>query len=245
MAATTCWDCGVTAHMTPVDGSLVGRYEDNWPLEQVTGCFKCDNCMALNIAIARRSNEADRAPSFVLLEGSDTSWLPMRPVLKDYPDVPTEVASAASEAHRVLAVEAHRAAILLARSVIEATAKNKGVTAGRLPDKIRKMHEMGSDRHLGQGRSHPHQGIRQRDSPWRLRFASDQARSRGGAEADGRRAERGIPVAGSPREGQDRSPKSRITILMSPRRGRPYNRLNTLPVAPEAALTAKRAGQRI
>jgi Family of unknown function (DUF6228) len=60
------------------------------------------------------------------LEEGPLEWRPTGP--KDYPDVPDTVSSAASEARAVIAAEAHRAAILMARSVIEATAKDKGVT---------------------------------------------------------------------------------------------------------------------
>ena len=48
-----------------------------------------------------------------------------------FPDVPSEIAAAASEAYRGrMVANANRAAILLARSVIEATAKDKGITKG-------------------------------------------------------------------------------------------------------------------
>lgn len=70
------------------------------------------------------------------------SWLPRR-TGKTFADVPSSIASAACEAYSVLAVDAFRAAVILARSVIEATAKGKGITRGSLITKIDEMHERG------------------------------------------------------------------------------------------------------
>src|ERR1039457_5961708 len=47
-------------------------------------------------------------------------WYPADIRGKRYPDVPMQIAAAASEAHRCIAVEVYRGAVLLARSVIEA-----------------------------------------------------------------------------------------------------------------------------
>jgi hypothetical protein len=43
--------------------------------------------------------------------------------------VPAKIAAAASEANDCMTVDAFRGALLLARSVIEAAAKDKGMTA--------------------------------------------------------------------------------------------------------------------
>jgi hypothetical protein len=53
------------------------------------------------------------------------------------------VADAAREAYRCRSVGAHRAAVLLARSVVEASAKDRGVTTGGLLAKIDKLFELG------------------------------------------------------------------------------------------------------
>jgi hypothetical protein len=63
--------------------------------------------------------------------GADTRWYPVDTRGKRYPDVPVAIAAAASEAHRCMAVEGYRGAVILARSVIEATAKDKGMTTGK------------------------------------------------------------------------------------------------------------------
>ncbi len=62
---------------------------------------------------------------------------------KSFPDVPEHIAEAANEAYRCYSIQAYRAAALLARSVIEATAKEKGVTQGTLMKKIDAMHSQG------------------------------------------------------------------------------------------------------
>jgi hypothetical protein len=67
-------------------------------------------------------------------------WLPDRgarpPALEDVPD---QIREAAQEAYRRNSINAHRAAVLLARSVIEATAKAKQVVGASLVQKIDTM----------------------------------------------------------------------------------------------------------
>lgn len=58
---------------------------------------------------------------------------------KEFPDVPRPIAETADEAHRCHSIRAYRAAVLLARSVIEATAKEEGITSGNLLKKIDDM----------------------------------------------------------------------------------------------------------
>lgn len=84
---------------------------------------------------------------------------------REFPDVPTHVASAGDEAFRCRSIGANRAAILLARSVIEATCKDHDIEKGTLAAKIDAMttkgyirgftqeaaHEL---RHLGNGMAH-------------------------------------------------------------------------------------------
>jgi hypothetical protein len=77
----------------------------------------------------------------------------------------TDTAPAASEAHACQSIGAHRAAVMLARAVIEATAKAKQISNGTLYNKIEKMHEHGflselvrdqahEVRHLGNDMAH-------------------------------------------------------------------------------------------
>lgn len=54
----------------------------------------------------------------------------------NFPDVPSPIASAASEAHLCLASGGPRGAVALARAVVEATAKYNKITTGMLDEKI-------------------------------------------------------------------------------------------------------------
>jgi hypothetical protein len=113
-------------------------------MDTVMGCFRCDGCQALNIAVAIGFLGNQDALVW-LVKKKNKEWLPQPPraiPVKSFPDVPTEIAAAASEAHRCRSVaNANRAAILLARGVVEATAKDKGITTGSVFSKIDRMHE--------------------------------------------------------------------------------------------------------
>ncbi|MCX6470906.1 MAG: DUF4145 domain-containing protein [Corynebacteriales bacterium] len=62
---------------------------------------------------------------------------------KSYTDVPPHIANAATEAFECHGRQHFRASILLARSVIEATAKEKGIDSGPLAVKIKALAEQG------------------------------------------------------------------------------------------------------
>jgi Domain of unknown function (DUF4145) len=62
---------------------------------------------------------------------------------KDYPDVPDHIGDAANEAHLALSAGAPHAAVAMARAVVEATAKQQGVVAGKLIAKIDALAEAG------------------------------------------------------------------------------------------------------
>lgn len=58
-------------------------------------------------------------------------------------DVPSQVAAAAREAYLCHNVRANRGAVVLARSVVQAVAKDKGVLDGNLLSKIDTLHRNG------------------------------------------------------------------------------------------------------
>lgn len=75
---------------------------------------------------------------------SDTDaiqWIPTAAVGKEFKDVPEAIASVASEAYSCSLINANMAAVLMARTAIEATAKDKQITDGSLYDKIVAMEE--------------------------------------------------------------------------------------------------------
>jgi hypothetical protein len=69
--------------------------------------------------------------------------LPGKGQRESFGDVPPSVADAAAEAVLCMQAGALRGSILLARAVIEASAKDKGVTKGTLEKKIDQLHERG------------------------------------------------------------------------------------------------------
>ena len=107
--------------------------------------YACDGCGFLSIGIAVVLEDGWTAPQPLeyLNDPGPDKWLPVSASGKDFPDVPNHIAAAASEAYECLSIGALRGAVSLARSVIEATAKDKGITDGSLFDKIDKMHEAG------------------------------------------------------------------------------------------------------
>ena len=66
-------------------------------------------------------------------------WWPKHVGGKDFPDVPEHIGSTADEAHKCMSIGAHRGAIALARSVVEATAKHHKIEKGMLDKKIEQM----------------------------------------------------------------------------------------------------------
>jgi hypothetical protein len=142
MASTTCWNCGKAAHMTPIAGSA--SITKGVVILEVMGCFHCDNCQAPSIAKAS-GLPGNQDPLTWLARKKNKKWHPQPPrviPVKVFPDVPVTIAAAASEAHRCRqACNANRAAILMARSVIEATAKDKGITTGPLISKIDQLYD--------------------------------------------------------------------------------------------------------
>lgn len=102
----------------------------------LTGAFACDNC--LHLSVASRSYGSDSDIEAVGLQ-SELKWQPRTAVTKNFPDVPEHIARAAKEAHESHSINGLMAAILMARTVVEATAKENGITSGNLFAKIDAM----------------------------------------------------------------------------------------------------------
>ncbi|WP_306903435.1 DUF4145 domain-containing protein [Arthrobacter pascens] len=81
-------------------------------------------------------------------------WTPESVGGRDFPDVPPHIAAAADEAFRDRSIGTLRSAILMARSVIEATCKDKGVIKGQLAAKIDEMSKQGLIRSFTQDAAH-------------------------------------------------------------------------------------------
>lgn len=96
------------------------------------------------IRTMRCANEKCQMPIAALTLGSDVvaHW-PVTVGGKPFPDVPEHIAATADEAHQCQSIGAYRGAVALARAVVEATAKERGVTKGNLMDKIDTLAKQG------------------------------------------------------------------------------------------------------
>jgi hypothetical protein len=145
-----CWMCkGNTSHEL-IDASRVNTAaavvvlaaEDR---QRVVVAYQCGVCRGISVGIANAPSHLFGAMLTNWVDGdgnlsdTDFTWRPSASDTKDYPDVPTHIADAATEAFECNSEGHYRAAILLARSVIEATAKEKGITTGNLKSKIEEM----------------------------------------------------------------------------------------------------------
>ncbi|MFJ6170565.1 DUF4145 domain-containing protein [Curtobacterium sp. NPDC092190] len=68
-------------------------------------------------------------------------WLPTSVGQYEFEHVPEHIARAAEEAHQAAEVGTHMAALLMARTTVEATAKDKGILKGSLFEKIDRLRD--------------------------------------------------------------------------------------------------------
>lgn len=157
MLSGTCAFCGNQTHFTAraarVHGGRVDSSGYRYKLEVAA---TCDACQRFNTAFGITRNAQRALDDGKLLGGSDIttegeamtieSWSPppMRPV--DTAFIPDGVAGFFKEAHDAFSIGAYRAVLLLVRSVVEATAKDRGVVLGTLVQKINKLDEQGDIR---------------------------------------------------------------------------------------------------
>jgi hypothetical protein len=145
MASTTCGRCGRLAHMSPVSPLhyIEHVYRQGW----LEAAYVCPNCRRLNLASSYGASSY--GSNRVVLESDShewapgTEWLPRYGEVQHFADVPDHIAQAASEATLCLSVGAYRAVGALARAVIEATAKDKGIATGKLVSKINALEAAG------------------------------------------------------------------------------------------------------
>lgn len=114
---------------------------------RVQAVFACDECGWLQIAEAIRTEashhwDTSALDGYMEMPGLDLTWFPAVGVSQEFDDVPGHIADAASEAHRCLSIGAYRATASLARAVVEATAKEKGIKTGQIFQKIESLYEL-------------------------------------------------------------------------------------------------------
>jgi hypothetical protein len=113
--------------------------DDHGDYTELQLAFQCDGCSQLSIVTCPNSEEWDSVTE--LVSRASASWLPHQVARHEFQDVPPAISSIAVEAHTCLAVRADRAAVAMARAVVEATAKAKEITTGTLQKKIDKLYE--------------------------------------------------------------------------------------------------------
>jgi hypothetical protein len=135
--------------MARVDGSGRARYlfDMKWGtgVTRLSAAFTCDQCGAMSIGqMIMDGDQSEWSQIEYDLEQMDSmEWIPAHATGCEFPDVPSHIGEAASEAFKCQSVQAFRAACSLARAVIEATAKHKGLTVTGIAAKINAMAEAG------------------------------------------------------------------------------------------------------
>jgi len=146
MASTLCPYCSKFSHLTP----RWGRISEGDTYLHVAAT--CDNCDRLLVGEGSGPSLTDgysgggsEASSHVLQAvealSRSISWLPLAAEAPVIQDVPDSIGLAAKEAHTSLSIGNHMSAILMSRTVIEATAKAKGITSGSLATKINALRD--------------------------------------------------------------------------------------------------------
>jgi hypothetical protein len=121
---TVCGWCGVLSHMTDMDSH---GWRHLRPGREEMATFRCDNCNALSLAVMT-TDDYEKERLYDRLQTQSARWIPQGLHKFAFPDVPPTIASTAEEAHHCFGIGAFRGAVLLARTAIEATAKDNGIT---------------------------------------------------------------------------------------------------------------------
>ncbi|MEV7150490.1 DUF4145 domain-containing protein [Streptomyces sp. NPDC093084] len=106
-----------------------------WGGDLVHMVYQCDGCRRLSLATGKRQS-LQHGREMRLIVDAAPAWLPLYRDIRSFSDVPEIIGDMATEAHTCRDIGAHRAAVALARAVVEATAKAKGITTGSLEKKI-------------------------------------------------------------------------------------------------------------
>lgn len=174
MATITCGWCRARCHMTLFGEVRFSKSRDPFVGHFADAMFICDGCGRPSLATWTFPHdeliEWDPIINGSYDEDSDdsswpVSWYPTRGHQMTFPDVPSKIAETACEAWTCHAAGAHRGAVMLARAVVESTAKEKGIKNGTLNIKIDELADQGlirkvvaeqahEIRHLGNSTAH-------------------------------------------------------------------------------------------
>lgn len=140
MFSNLCAFCEKNSHMTVKWGIAESK------TLAVRFAATCDNCQNVSVGRGLASESfyphnttelsvVNSAVSSAAASG-DIEWWPKIGETPEVIDVPEAISRAAREAYSSASVGNHMAAILMARTVVEATARNKGIRKGNLAGKI-------------------------------------------------------------------------------------------------------------
>lgn len=140
MASTTCAFCERYSHMTVKWAEVFAEPSDATGTSALysQGVGKCDSCGRISAGVSDQPvrNAGTTVDYLALAPDASITWYPRVGLAPEFPDVPEPIARAAKEAHSSQSINSSMAAILMARTVVEATAKEKGITTGSLLSKI-------------------------------------------------------------------------------------------------------------
>lgn len=160
MLSGLCAFCGNQTHFTARAGRVRGDRINPaagyvYPFEVAA---TCDACHRFNTALGVTANVSRVLEvGQVLLGGTAlseaetmtiASWAPPAMLPVDTSFIPDGVGGFFKEAHDAFSISAYRAVLLLVRSVIEATAKDRGITSGSL---VAKINELATAEHIRKG----------------------------------------------------------------------------------------------
>lgn len=122
-------------------GELITSRLYDSPRDALQVSATCDNCRHASLAYAYdySTSGGNYESYFRNTPDENFEWFPRVGSSPDFPDVPGHIAKAAKEAHAGFSINSLMAAILMARTVVEATAKHKGIATGNLLSKIDAM----------------------------------------------------------------------------------------------------------
>jgi len=145
MATAVCGWCGTSTHVTEFSQGVEST-NDSPDSPQFQSAFRCDACGGLLIGGFTGAEEPGGFNSYGVTDitymrsfwsrNKPTVWSPRFVKGQSFTDVPRHIAKAASESYKSASIGNHMSAILMARTVIEASAKEKGILKGSLLNKI-------------------------------------------------------------------------------------------------------------
>ena len=141
MVNRICWQCGVTAHMSlPRTYRRIASFNNHsepniwdftFPLDEsgkprgeyLYVIYACDECGYPNIA--QYDYIEDDESGGIRIANLPLQWIPSQAEDHRFSEVPENVAAAANEAFRCFSIQAYRASVIMARSVLEGIANEK------------------------------------------------------------------------------------------------------------------------